>query len=131
MRIAVDTNVIVRLFVDDDQPQTDRAAAAVDGRDLVSVSTVALSEAVWVWRSVYRFRRGAVRAAVVSLLDLPRIAIDRAAVASGLAFLDAGADFADGVIAAEGRALGGEVFVSFDVRAVTAATRNGLAARTP
>ena len=36
------------------------------------------------------------------------------AVASGMAFAEAGGDFADGVIAFEGQRLGGEVFASFD-----------------
>jgi hypothetical protein len=35
-----------------------------------------------------------------------------------LVLLDAGGDFADGVIAFEGRRLGGEVFASFDRNAV-------------
>jgi len=39
-------------------------------------------------------------------------------VEAGLALLDAGGDFADGVIAYEGSWLGAEVFVSFDKKAV-------------
>jgi predicted nucleic-acid-binding protein len=38
-------------------------------------------------------------------------------VEAGLALLDAGGDFADGIIAYEGRWLGAEMFVSFDKRA--------------
>lgn len=37
---------------------------------------------------------------------------------AGLAVLDAGGDFADGVIAYEGTWLGGDIFVSFDKKAV-------------
>ena len=40
------------------------------------------------------------------------------AVLAGLALLDAGGDFADGVIAFEGELLGGAEFVSFDRQAV-------------
>jgi predicted nucleic-acid-binding protein len=40
--------------------------------------------------------------------------------------LGAGADFANGVIAYEGRWLGGETFVSFDKKAVTAIAKQGM-----
>lgn len=45
--------------------------------------------------------------------------MNRPAVEAGMAVLDAGGDFADGVIAFKGRWLGGETFVSYD-RAVVA-----------
>jgi predicted nucleic-acid-binding protein len=43
--------------------------------------------------------------------------------------LEAGGDFADGVIAFEGRWLGGETFVSFDKQAVKLLKSAGEAAR--
>jgi predicted nucleic-acid-binding protein len=46
------------------------------------------------------------------------VAVNRAAAEAGLAALDAGGDFADGVIAFEGNRLGGDAFVSFDKQAV-------------
>jgi predicted nucleic-acid-binding protein len=46
-----------------------------------------------------------------------------------LAVLEAGGDFADGVIAYEGAWLGGETFVSFDKKAVTLLTDQGHSAR--
>jgi predicted nucleic-acid-binding protein len=55
--------------------------------------------------------------------------MDRPAVEAGLAVLDAGADFADGVIAYEGRWLGGETFVSFDKKAVAVIAKQGMQAR--
>ena len=45
------------------------------------------------------------------------------------AWLEAGGDFADGVIAYEGCWLGGETFVSFDKKAVTLLTAAGQSAR--
>jgi len=45
------------------------------------------------------------------------------------ALLEAGGDFADGVIAFEGRRLGGDVFISFDRRAVAMITAGGGKAR--
>jgi len=46
------------------------------------------------------------------------VRLDRPAVDAGIAVLEAGGDFADGVIAFEGRRLGGVVFTSFDRTAV-------------
>ena len=43
--------------------------------------------------------------------------------------LDAGGDFADGVIAYEGGWLGAETFVSFDKKAVETLKAQGVAAR--
>ncbi len=51
-----------------------------------------------------------------------------ASVEAGLAFLDSGADFADGVIAHEGRQLGGDVFITFDKDAAAQTNRLGHAA---
>jgi len=42
--------------------------------------------------------------------------------------MEAGADFADGVIANEGQWLGGETFVSFDKKAVSAIAKQGIQA---
>jgi predicted nucleic-acid-binding protein len=43
--------------------------------------------------------------------------------------MEAGADFADGVIAYEGAWLGGETFVSFDKKAVSAIAKQGMKSR--
>ena len=49
---AVDTNVLLRLLVRDDERQTDAAAAFVERG--AWVSTVALTETVWVLASTYK-----------------------------------------------------------------------------
>lgn len=51
------------------------------------------------------------------------------AAEAGLAMLDAGGDFADGVIAYEGLWLGAEMFVSFDKKAVEMLREQGVEAR--
>jgi predicted nucleic-acid-binding protein len=55
--------------------------------------------------------------------------MNRPAVEAGLAVLEAGGDFADGVIAYEGGWLGGETFVSFDKQTVELVAQHGRAAR--
>jgi predicted nucleic-acid-binding protein len=58
-------------------------------------------------------------------MDTEKVVLDRGAVGAGLAILDAGGDFADGVIAYEGQGLGGETFVSFDKKAVKLLAEQG------
>jgi predicted nucleic-acid-binding protein len=55
--------------------------------------------------------------------------VNRPAAEAGLAVLDAGGDFADGVIAYEGNWLGAETFVSFDKKAVKLMDAQGKPAR--
>ncbi|MGO3123578.1 MAG: hypothetical protein ACTIKR_06105 [Advenella sp.] len=55
--------------------------------------------------------------------------MNRPAVEAGLLMLEAGGDFADGVIAYEGNWLGGETFVSFDKLAVKLLMEQGEAAQ--
>ncbi len=57
---------------------------------------------------------GAVIASVRALIESASVLVDRLAAEAGLAVLESGGDFADGVIAFEGRRAGGPVFVSFD-----------------
>jgi predicted nucleic-acid-binding protein len=52
------------------------------------------------------------------LLQVQQVVVNTPAVLAGLALLEAGGDFADGVIAFEGELLGGQEFVSFDQQAV-------------
>lgn len=55
--------------------------------------------------------------------------MNRPAVEAGLAILELGGDFADGVIAYEGNWLGGKTFVSFDKKAVALLKAQGQSMR--
>jgi predicted nucleic-acid-binding protein len=128
MRIIADTNLLVRLAVSDDPEQTRLTQAAMAQAERVIVSRHALCEMVWVLQSKYRFKNADVIAMVERIRDSLNVELDRAAVDAGLETMDAGADFADGVIAYEGRRLGGETFVSFDKKAVAAMAQRGIKA---
>lgn len=78
---------------------------------------------------VYGLQPDDVAAAIRALLGAPKVKVNRPAVDAGLAMLEAGGDFADGVMAYEGRWLGGDSFVSFDKRAVALLTTQGYSAR--
>jgi predicted nucleic-acid-binding protein len=118
MKITVDTNVLVRAIVVDDPAQAKLAQAALGEAELVVVTTTSLCEFVWVLSRGYGFSRADVSAAIRGLMESANVEPSRPAVEAGLALLDEGGDFADGVIAFEGRALGAETFVTFDKDAV-------------
>jgi predicted nucleic-acid-binding protein len=82
-----------------------------------------------VLKRVYGFAVADIGAAIRSLLAAGNVHLDRQAVEAGLALLDVGGDFADGVIAHQGQWLGGEVFVSFDRQAVALLQQQGVAAQ--
>jgi predicted nucleic-acid-binding protein len=125
----VDTNVLVRAATLDDERQAAMAAKLLREAELVIVTLSTLCEFVWVLGRAYRFGREAIAEALASLVAAENVATNRPAVEAGLATLIAGGDFADGVIAYEGRWLGGETFVSFDKQAVSLLTRQGHSAQ--
>ncbi len=129
MKVTVDTNVLVRAVVRDDEVQADIAAALLKDAETIAVSLPCLCEFVWVLRSVYGFGQDDISTAIETLVAAGNVAVDRAAVEAGLALLKAGGDFADGLIAYEGAWLGGDTFVSFDKKAASLIARQGGQAR--
>jgi len=120
-----DTNVIVRAWAGDDEAQALEARRHIREAESLFISTVALCEFVWVARRIYRSKRSEIARAIRLLIADKRVVIDRALVDAGLAFLDAGGDFADGVVEFEGRKLGGDLFVTFDKRAASIVRAQG------
>ena len=118
MRITADTNLLVRVLVQDDPEQASAAMDLLRRAELVAVPLPVLCELVWVLKRVYGFAAADCVAAIEALLAARAVVTDRPAVRAGLRLLAAGGDFADAVIAFSGRCLGGERFVSFDRRAV-------------
>lgn len=117
MRITADTNVLVRAAVADHPEQARLAAEALRSAQIVAVTLASLCEFVWVLKRGYRRTNGEIADTIRRLLDGARVRTDRPAVEAGLALLDAGGDFADGVIAFDGRRIGGTVFASFEKKA--------------
>lgn len=129
MKIAVDTNVLIRAVVRDDPAQAKVATRVLKQAKLLAVALPSLCEFAWVLRQVYGFTAADVAIAIRALLAVANVEVNRPAVEAGLAVLEAGGDFADGAIAYEGSWLGGETFVSFDKKAVTLLTAAGQSAR--
>ena len=129
MRIAVDTNVLLRAITGDDAQQSRIARRELAKAELVALALPALCELVWVLAQGYKVSREEIAQAIRLLLDSANVVVNRPAAEAGLAMLNAGGDFADGVIAYEGSWLGAETFVSFDRKAVSLVEARGGAAR--
>ena len=129
MKVAVDTNVLVRAVVQDDPAQARAASTLLVQAELIAVAMASLCEFVWVLRRVYGFSVQDTTTAIRALLAAANVQVDRPAAEAGLRTLEAGGDFADGAIAYEGTWLGGETFVSFDKKAVRLLAAQGLNAR--
>ncbi|MBB4258496.1 MULTISPECIES: type II toxin-antitoxin system VapC family toxin [unclassified Bradyrhizobium] len=129
MKITPDTNVLVRVLVGDDAEQSKVAEALLKKADLIAISIPALCELAWVLSRGYKTSAENISASIRHLINASNAVVDRPAAEAGLSFLDAGGDFADGVIAHEGNWLGADTFVSFDRKAVKLIEASGGLAR--
>ncbi|KKC24043.1 type II toxin-antitoxin system VapC family toxin [Sphingomonas sp. SRS2] len=129
MKITADTNVLLRLVLADDEAQGLAAVEAMESASLVAISVHSLCELAWVLERLYKKARPEIAAAIRGVIEAENVVVNRPAVDAGLAVLDAGGDFADGVIAFDGQWLGGETFVSFDKTAVKLLDGQGIAAQ--
>ncbi len=129
MRITADTNVLVRAVLEDDPEQSATARSVLSNAEAIYIPLPVLCEFAWVLRQGRRLSPEGVAAEIRILMQAATVVADRLAVEAGLAVADAGGDFADGVIAHEGRGMGSEAFVSFDKKAVRLLSDAGLPAR--
>jgi predicted nucleic-acid-binding protein len=97
--------------------------------DLVALTIPALCELVWVLSQGYKIPPREIGEAIRRLTNGENVIVNRPAAEAGLALLDAGGDFTDGVIAYEGSWLGADGFVSFDRKAVRLMEVQGASAR--
>jgi predicted nucleic-acid-binding protein len=117
--VSLDTNVLLRLALDDDPGQSSRARALVDrterdGGTMLILPEV-LVEAVWVLESVYALQRPDVAAFLEAVLATRsfRFQDEYALRSAAFRYADAG-DFADHLIAERSRLAGAKRLASFD-----------------
>nr|WP_302055765.1 type II toxin-antitoxin system VapC family toxin [Burkholderia gladioli] len=120
---------MLRAMVADDDAQATRAVELLETADMVAISLQTLCEVVWVLRGRYGVARADTAQAIRTLLSTSNVVVNRPAAEAGLTLLEAGGDFADGVIAYDGTWLGADTFVSFDKKAVSLLKKQGHAAR--
>lgn len=125
MKVTADSNVLVRAITGDHERQSKAARRALAQAEVVALALPVLCELVWVLSRGYKIPAAAIAEAIRRLLDAQNVAVNRPAVEAGLALLEAGGDFADGVINHEGRWLGADTFLSFDKQAVTLLAAQG------
>ena len=101
--VAIDTNIAIRLLVNDDPAQTVKATALFTAEKIFIAKTVVL-ETEWVLRGVYNLDRGAINNALRKLLSLEQvIAEDETILFDALDSHRQGMDFADAVHLASSR----------------------------
>jgi predicted nucleic-acid-binding protein len=117
---AVDTNIIVRYLVGDDQAQAQKAHDII-GHHSVFISRTVLLETEWVLRGVYDLPAKQIIPALRALLGLPGVVTeDPRFVARALEWAETGMDFADTLhLAATPK---GADFLTFDQKFARAAT---------
>ncbi len=121
--IAIDTNLVIRYFVDDHPAQTARSREIIDGTS-VFVSITVIMEAEWVLRSIYRFGRRDIVGTFWAFAGMPSVTIeDSAIVAEALDLFAQGMDFADALHLLKARHC--ERSVTFDRKLIKAAQAAG------
>lgn len=134
-RTGLDTNVLVRYFVQEPAPdpatlrQSDSARRLMDGGQPLAVAKTVLLELEWVLRGFYDFKPAQVQRALTHLLALPQLEIEcREQVLAALDLAREGFDFADALHHASYRAC--DQVASFDDRGFARrAARKNLAPR--
>ena len=121
--LGIDTNVLVRFLVRDDEAQFEKARTLirreVAARRRVFVSQLVLLETEWVLRSRYGLPKIEIIAAISGLLDATDVQFeDEPAIEEALfVWKDSAADFADCLIGAQNRRLGCRATATFDAKA--------------
>lgn len=118
--IALDTNVLVRFLVRDDERQAARArrlvGSCLDGGEACLVTLPVLCELEWVLESAYGASRADVVAAVRILLATPPFQVEDAELVDRalLAHAKGRGDLSDHLLGEVGRALGARTTFTFD-----------------
>jgi len=118
--LGVDTNVLVRYLIRDDQSQYEKARRLIDREvsksEPVLVSLLVLLESEWVLRSRYELPKSEIVAAFSALLDTADLAFEDEPSVEHAIYLwkDSSADFADCLIDARNLRLGCRATATFD-----------------
>jgi predicted nucleic-acid-binding protein len=128
VKITADTNLLVRAVTEDEPRQSKAAQTLLRKADIVALTMPALCELAWVLSRGYKTSASDIAEAIRRLVGGANVVVNRPALEAGLAMVDAGGDFVDGVIAYEGNWLGADSFISFDKKAVKLLEAQGLSA---
>jgi predicted nucleic-acid-binding protein len=131
VKIIADTDLLLRAILEDDPKQAAEAQMLIDRSELVAIPVPVFCEMVWTMRRLYKRSADEVVRTMEALLKVENVITDRPAVEAGIDVLRRGGDFADGVIAWQGMALGGTVLATFDRAGIRVLNEAGLLAAEP
>ena len=114
MKVALDTNLIVRLIIDDDEPQVDQVEQLLDIADEIFIPIITFCEVVRVLKRAYKMPAPTIATALRSIANIQSLTLDRPALEAGLQMLDLGGDFADGCVMFEARRAKCDRLATFD-----------------
>lgn len=121
--IGIDTNVLVRYLIRDDERQFEKARKLIT-REIVAgrrvlVSQLVILETEWVLRSRYGLSKTEIVSAISGLLSATDVTIEDEATVEEAIYVwkENGADFADCFIGAKNRRLGCSATATFDLKA--------------
>jgi predicted nucleic-acid-binding protein len=114
VRIALDTNVLVRYLTWDDDIQSPLSAKAIEGAETVIVSSIVLCETVWVLERAYKLKAKEIAKTLKDFIVSETVQVDRPVAEAGLTALERGGDFADGIILFEAERAKVDQLVTFD-----------------
>jgi predicted nucleic-acid-binding protein len=97
---AIDTNVFVRIFIDDASPEHRAAAVLARSSDCLFVSTVVVIESVWVMSRAFKFVRSQIGQVLTQALEAELFEFEERAVleAALKRYLSGRADYSDYVL---------------------------------
>ncbi len=117
--IALDTNAIVRVLIEDNEDQAKIVQAVINdaeanGRRILILSEVII-ETVWVLESVYQCSRQEISTFIENLLSAPTFYLpDSAVIRKAIKQYKNGGDFADLLIVGQAKAFQAKKLFSFD-----------------
>lgn len=121
--IAFDTNLLVRIAVNDNQHQADIAEQLINN-NAVFISRTVLLETEWVLRSVYKVSRTDIASFFENVLITENITVENPTeVGQALEWYKLGADFADAIHLC---ICGESLMHTFDGEFCKAASRSGI-----
>jgi predicted nucleic-acid-binding protein len=98
----------------DDDIQSPRAAEVIEGAETVIVSGIVLCETAWVLARSFKRPAKDIAAVLRRFVQAPTVDVDRPLAEAGLASLDRGGDFANGMILVEAERAKSDQLVTFD-----------------
>lgn len=121
--LAVDTNILLRIIIEDDSQQT-RTAQLLLKNEIFWISKSVVLETIWVLRRGYKYDRATIHETLEVLTGMANVEIeDKAEVVEALDLMSHGVDPADAMHLAS--APHGTKFVTFDRDLVRTAKRAG------